>query len=68
MKITRVVIYILVLFYVVPLYALHKGIYPVKKPHEGVNMKPKEAHNLCMSSSGFGQLDKYPSYEVVISV
>jgi hypothetical protein len=52
MKITRVVIYILVLFYVVPLYALHKGIYPVKKPHEGVNMKPKEAHNLLSNDPG----------------
>ncbi len=52
MKITSSVILILVLFYVVPLYALHKGIYPVKKPHEGINIKPKAAYRLISENPG----------------
>ena len=51
-KIAKSVIFILVLFYALPLFALHKGIYPVKKPHEGVNIKPKAAYNIINNDSG----------------
>jgi rhodanese-related sulfurtransferase len=43
---------ILLIVSVVPLHALHKGIYPVKKPHEGINVKPKEAYRLVSENPG----------------
>jgi rhodanese-related sulfurtransferase len=45
-------IIIFILVFIHPLYASHKGIYPVKRQHEGVDIKPKEAFRLISKNQG----------------
>jgi rhodanese-related sulfurtransferase len=51
-KLNLIVVIALLLVSVMPVHASHKGIYPVKKPHEGVNIKPQEAHKLIKDKPG----------------
>jgi rhodanese-related sulfurtransferase len=55
---------IAIMFFALPLYAAHKGVYPVKKPHEGVNIKPKDAYGLISKSpDGAHIIDVRSRYE-----
>jgi rhodanese-related sulfurtransferase len=47
-KYIYLVLFISLLVFIVnaPLDASHKGSYPIKRPHEGINVKPKKAYEL----------------------
>jgi rhodanese-related sulfurtransferase len=47
----------MLLFPILPLYAVHEGPYPVKRPHGGMDIKPKAAYELI-------QKDRENSYIV----
>jgi rhodanese-related sulfurtransferase len=45
-------VFFIVLLLALPLHALHKGIYPVKREHDGINIKPKEAYEILRKNPG----------------
>ncbi len=51
-KVVKPLIFMLIVLFSLPSYALHKGVYPVKKPHEGVNVKPREADEIQKKNPG----------------
>lgn len=51
-RIVKPVVFIVMLFCALPLHAVHKGVYPFKKPHEGKNIKPKDAYELLNKNPG----------------
>jgi rhodanese-related sulfurtransferase len=61
---TALLILVSIIVSLLPLYAAHKGIYPVKKPHNGVNIKPKEAYRLISENpDDFHIVDVRSRYE-----
>jgi len=63
-KIIFLIIFIVILSSGLALHASHKGVYPVKKPHDGINMKPKEAYELISKNpESFNIVDVRSRYE-----
>jgi rhodanese-related sulfurtransferase len=51
-------------FITLNLYAVHEGIYPVKRPHGGMNIKPKDAFEMIQKNPGsFHIVDVRTRYE-----
>lgn len=58
-----VLISLLFLFSASPIHALHKGVYPVKQPHEGTDIKPVDAYRLIKENKNVFIVDVRTRYE-----
>ncbi len=50
MKFIFLAVLIVIISSSLSLMASHKGVYPVKRQHDGINIKPKEAYNIISKS------------------